>query len=91
MASGTRSFVTMTTIASCSSDRETNQMTKFVDVKLEQAINGAKRAAARDGVAHAVFNLNMSGARMLVIREADSFAGENRMVAGPFLPESVDG
>lgn len=66
-------------------------MPKMTDVKLEQAINGAKRAAARDGVAHAVFNLNLSGARMLVIRPADSFAGENRMVAGPFEPAAVDG
>ena len=61
---------------------------KFIDGKLEQAKAGAQRAADRDGTPHAVFNLNMSVARMLVIREADSFAGENRMVAGPFEPSN---
>jgi len=38
----------------------------------------------------AVFNLNTVGARMLVIRAADSFAGEQRMVAGPFNPQPVE-
>jgi hypothetical protein len=35
----------------------------------------------------AVFNLNRVGAPMYVIRAADSFPGENRMVAGPFAPQ----
>jgi len=61
---------------------------KFIDTKLEQAKAGAQRAADREGAPYAVFNLNMSGARMLVIRAADSFAGENRMVAGPFEPSN---
>ncbi len=58
----------------------------MVDVELDRLKARAQAAADRDGVAAAVFNLNRVGARMLVIRAADSFPGEGRMVAGPFAP-----
>jgi hypothetical protein len=61
------------------------------DPKMQQIIRQAQSSANRDGESVAVFNLNTVGARMLVIRKADSFAGENRMVAGPFNPEPVNG
>lgn len=61
------------------------------DIKLEQIKRQAQAAANRDRESVAVFNLNKSGARMLVIRAADSFAGEDRMVAGPFNPEPANG
>jgi hypothetical protein len=67
-----------------------NQMA-FIDTKLEQVKRQAQATADRTGESCAVFNLNLSGARMLVIRAADSFAGENRMVAGPFIPANVNG
>ncbi len=63
----------------------------MIDTKLEQVKRQAQSTADRTGESVAVFNLNMSGARMLVIRAAGSFAGENRMVAGPFTPAAVDG
>lgn len=63
----------------------------LTDTKLEQVKRQAQSAANRDGEPTAVFNLNTVGARMLVIRAADSFASENRMVAGPFIPAAVDG
>ena len=55
----------------------------MIDTKFEQVKRQAQATADRTSEPVAVFNLNMSGARMLVIRAADSFAGENRMVAGP--------
>ena len=63
----------------------------MTDTKLEQIIRQAQATANRDGHAVAVFNLNTVGARMLVIRDADSFTGEKRMVAGPFQPAAVNG
>lgn len=63
----------------------------FTDTKLEQIKRQAQATADRDGQPCAVFNLNTVGARMLVIRAADSFAGENRMVAGPFVPAAANG
>ena len=47
----------------------------------------AQNHANRIGDSMAVFNLNRIGAPMYVIRAADSFTGENRMVAGPFAPQ----
>ncbi len=58
------------------------------DRELEQLARDAQAAADRAGAAMAVFNLNRAGRRLLVIRDADSFAGENRLVAGPFAPQS---
>lgn len=60
---------------------------KPYDRELEKIANRAQNAANRDGVPYAVFNLNKVGARMLVIRPSDSFPDEDRMVAGPFIPE----
>lgn len=62
----------------------------FIDTKLEQIKRQAQAAANRDREPVAVFNLNTVGSRMLVIRTADSFAGEQRMVAGPFNPEPIE-
>lgn len=62
----------------------------FIDTKLEQIKRQAQAAANRDREPVAVFNLNTVGSRMLVIRTADSFAGEQRMVAGPFNPQPVE-
>ncbi len=63
----------------------------LTDTKLEQVKRQAQATADRDGEPVAVFNLNLSGARMLVIRAAGSFAGEDRTVAGPFVPAAIDG
>lgn len=54
--------------------------------ELERLSAQAQSAANRDGKPYAVFNLNRFG-WLPVIREADSFEGEYRMVAGPFKPE----
>ena len=63
----------------------------LTDTKLEQIKRQAQATADRERHAVAVFNLNTVGARMLVIRDVDSFAGENRMVAGPFNPAPANG
>jgi hypothetical protein len=55
--------------------------------KLEQAIRMAKRQSSPDHPL-AVFNLNTIGAALYVVRAADSFVGENRLVAGPFVGEA---
>ena len=58
------------------------------DKELERLERDAQAAANREGVAMAVFNLNRIGRRLLVIRPADSFPGEERMRSGPFQPEA---
>lgn len=55
--------------------------------KIEQLSKQAQRHANAQGKAYAVFNLNRIGAPMYVIRPADSFPNEDRMVAGPFIPQ----
>jgi hypothetical protein len=60
------------------------------DRELERLARDAQATADRTRAAMAVFNLNRSGRRLLVIRDADSFAGENRLVAGPFAPQSKE-
>lgn len=47
----------------------------------------AQRYADTNRVPYAVFNLNRVGVPMYVVRNADSFPGEDRMVAGPFEPK----
>lgn len=59
------------------------------DVELERLKREAQSSANRSGESRAVFNLNKAGLRLLVIRAADSFAGENRLIAGPFEPAPV--
>ena len=54
---------------------------------LDRVSKQAQNHASRTGDSMAVFNLNRVGAPMYVIRAADSFPGENRMVAGPFAPQ----
>ncbi len=54
---------------------------------LERVSHDAQTTANRNMDTVAVFNLNMAGKAMYVIRDANSFPGENRMVAGPFLPQ----
>ena len=55
--------------------------------KIEQLSKQAQRYANGQQIPMAVFNLNRIGAPMYVIRPADSFPTENRMVAGPFMPQ----
>ena len=55
--------------------------------KIEQLSKQAQRYANSQQIPMAVFNLNRVGAPMYVIRPADSFPNENRMVAGPFVPQ----
>lgn len=55
--------------------------------KIEQLAKQAQRYANAQGEAYAVFNLNRIGSPMYVIRPADSFPNEDRMVAGPFIPQ----
>ena len=54
---------------------------------LARVTKQAQNHANRTGDSVAVFNLNRVGAPMYVIRAADSFTDENRMVAGPFAPQ----
>ena len=54
---------------------------------LERIAGDAQRTANRSGLPMAVFNLNRAGRALYVIREADSFPGENRLSAGPFEPQ----
>ena len=54
----------------------------------ERICADARFTADRTGRAMAVFNLNRAGRALYVIREADSFPGENRMAAGPFNPDA---
>lgn len=61
------------------------------DIQLDRVKRQAQATADRDGAPCAVFNLNKAGSRLLVIRAADSFAGEDRMVAGPFTPALANG
>jgi hypothetical protein len=58
--------------------------------KLERITRDAQSTANRTGLAMAVFNLNRVGSALYVIREADSFPDENRLVAGPFGPTEDD-
>lgn len=60
------------------------------DTELERLERDARRAA-RPGSPTAVFNLNRVGRRLLVIRSADAFPGEDRMVAGPFHADQETG
>ena len=62
----------------------------MADLELQRLEQSAQASATRSGQAMAVFNLNMAGRRLLVIRSADSFPGEGRMVAGPFNPVAPD-
>ena len=39
----------------------------------------------------AVFNLNRVGSPLYVIRHANSFPNENRIIAGPFQPQKQGG
>jgi hypothetical protein len=55
--------------------------------KIEQLSKQAQRYANGQQIPMAVFNLNRIGAPMYVIRPADSFPNENRMITGPFQPE----
>lgn len=57
------------------------------DIELQRLSADAQATANRTGLAMAIFNLNRAGRRLLVIREADSFPGEERLYAGPFNPE----
>jgi len=59
---------------------------EVVDKELKRLEAMAQRYADENGVAYAVFNLNRVGSRMLVVRKADSFKDENRMVSGPYEP-----
>jgi hypothetical protein len=55
--------------------------------KIDQLSKQAQRYANAHNQTYAVFNLNRIGSPMYVIRPADSFPGEDRMVAGPFTPQ----
>jgi hypothetical protein len=59
----------------------------YVDKELQQIERDAQRTANREGKPCAVFNLNRAGSRLLVIRDANAFAGEDRLVSGPFEPK----
>ena len=60
-----------------------------MDNELKRLCQQAQQIANNRGKPMAVFNLNMAGNRLLVIRQADSFPNENRMVAGAFNPQEV--
>jgi hypothetical protein len=55
--------------------------------KIEQLSKQAQRYASQLNQPMAVFNLNRIGSPMYVIRPADSFPNEDRMIAGPFMPQ----
>ena len=57
-------------------------------LSLEKLSRDAQQTANNTGKPCAVFNLNRIGTPLYVIRDADSFPNENRMVAGPFNPQN---
>ena len=60
-----------------------------MDNELKKLCERAQQTANNQNKPMAIFNLNMIGNRLLVIRAADSFKNENRMVAGVFQPQEV--